>query len=113
MEEALMRALVNAGVGGLIAGLIIFLIYRLTLSVGSKMVRAFESQAEAITRQAGSMEGLTKSIRDFVGRDSSEHREMLVLLRFIAQEQQKFEEVRLEHRERKEQAHPYCPVKPA
>lgn len=108
MEQELLSALINAGVGGLIAALIIFLIYRLVsklaLDVGMRMVKAFESQAE-------SMEGLTKSIDDFVSRDNSEHREMLVLLRFIAQQQQAFEEVRVEHNLRKEQTHPYCPVK--
>ena len=95
MESEILRAAFNAGVGGAIAALVIFLAYklvsRLAMDVGMKMVHAFESQADAITRQAGSMEALTKSIQDFVGRDSSEHREMLVLLRFIAQEQQKFD----------------------
>jgi len=115
METELIGTLINAGVGGAIASLIIYLIYklvsRLALDIGMKMVHAFESQADAITRQAQSMEILTESIKDFVGRDGSEHREMLVLLRFIAQQQQTFEEVRSEHINRKEQAHPYCPVK--
>ncbi len=113
MEDALMRALVNAGAGGIIAAMVLFGLYRLAYSIGLKMVAASEKQAEALSAQAQSMEGLTKSIRDFVGRDNSEHREMLVLLRFIAQQQQIFEEVRLEHIKRKEQAHPLCPVKPA
>jgi len=115
IETELVGTLINAGIGGAIASLIIYLIYklvsRLALDVGMKMVHAFESQADAITRQAQSMEILTESIKDFVGRDGSEHREMLVLLRFIAQQQQIFEEVRSEHINRKEQAHPYCPVK--
>jgi len=115
IETELIGTLINAGIGGAIASLIIYLIYklvsRLALDVGMKMVHAFESQADAITRQAQSMEILTESIKDFVGRDGSEHREMLVLLRFIAQQQQIFEEVRSEHINRKEQAHPYCPVK--
>lgn len=89
-EKEFMKIIIDAGVGGLIAALIIFLVYRMTnglvFNVGMKMVAAFESQADAIARQAGSMDGLTKSIQDFVRRDGSEHREMLVLLKFIAQD---------------------------
>jgi len=85
MEDALMRAIVNAGVGGLISVLIILLMYRLSLSVGVKIVHAFESQSEALTRQAGSIEGLTTSIRDFVGRDNSEHREIIILMKVLSE----------------------------
>jgi hypothetical protein len=87
-------------------------LYRLAGRLGGRFIEAQQGQAEAMGRQAQSMEALTASIKDFVGRDSSEHREMLVLLRFIAQRQQDFEEVRLEHKRRKEQAHPHCPVEP-
>lgn len=93
VEKEIARAVINAGVGGVIAALVIYLAYRMTsglaFRVGMKMVAAFESQAEAITKQAASMEGLTESIRDFVNRDASEHREMLVLLKFIAQDRRR------------------------
>ena len=112
-----MQSFLNAGAGGAIAGLIVYLLYRLVSrlaeSVGSRMVAAFEHQAAAIARQATSMEGMTHSIEEWMGRDSTEHREMLVLLRYIAQQQQAFEEVRVEHNLRKEQANTHCAVKPA
>jgi hypothetical protein len=104
MEQKIYEAAINAGVGGLIAALIIFLTYKLVTKlltdVGVKMTAAFSSQADALTRQAVSMEGLTKSIQDFVVRDNGEHREMLVLLKYIAQRSQAFDKVEREHNER-------------
>lgn len=111
MEEALIKAASEWGPGLLIAALLLAGLFRLASGVGMKMVAASEKQAAALSAQAQSMEGLTRSIADFVGRDGSEHREMLVLLRFIAQRQESFDEVRVEHDRRKEQAHPHCPAK--
>jgi hypothetical protein len=104
MEQKIYEAAINAGVGGLIAALIIFLTYKLVTKlltdVGLKMTTAFTAQAEALTRQAVSMEGLTTSIQNFVNRDNGEHREMLVLLKYIAQRSQAFDEVEREHNKR-------------
>ncbi|GAB4389030.1 MAG: hypothetical protein Kow0025_11890 [Thermodesulfovibrionales bacterium] len=113
MEQALIKAAMNAGVGAFMAVLILIGLYRISGRLGSRFIEAQQRQAEALGAQAQSIEGLTGSIRDFVGRDSSEHREMLVLLRFMAQQQQSFDEVKVEHNYRKKQAHPYCPVKPS
>lgn len=97
MQTELVKAVINAGVGGTIAALIIFLIYKLTsrliMELGSKMVAAFEAQAKAIERQSSSMESLTTSIQEFVNRDNSEHREMLVLLKYLAQNHQEHSHV--------------------
>ncbi len=100
MEKEVLTSVINAGVGGAISALIIYLIYRLvarlTMDVGMKMVAAFESQAK-------SMDSLTKSLQEYIARDNSEHREMLVLLKYIAAKQQGFEIVEREHYERKRQ----------
>ena len=111
MEQEFLKALINAGAGALIALLILVGLYRIASNLGGRFIEAQERQAHALGAQAQSIAGLTRSIQDFVGRDSSEHREMLVLLRFIAQQQQSFDEVRIEHNNRKEQTHPHCPVK--
>jgi hypothetical protein len=111
IEHSLVKALVEAGVGAFIALFILAGLYRMASGLGAKFISAQQSQAEALGAQAQSLEGLTRSIRDFVVRDNSEHREMLVLLRYIAQQQNSFEEVRVEHNKRKEQAHPHCPLK--
>jgi hypothetical protein len=110
-EHTLFKALIDAGVGAFIAVFILAGLYRIAGRLGTQFISAQQSQAEALGAQAQSLEGLTSSVRDFVVKDSSEHREMLVLLRYIAQQQNSFEEVRVEHNERKEQAHPHCPLK--
>lgn len=90
MQESLIRASINAGIGGVIAALIIILIYklasRLFLEIGSKMVSAFEKQATSIDE-------LTKSIQGFVNKDDSAHREQLVLLKYLAQSHQEYAHV--------------------
>lgn len=110
MEEAITKALINAGVGGLLAVLVLVGLYRIVQSLGEKFIEAQRGQAEALGRQAQSLEGLSTALQDFTGRDNTEHREMLVLLRFIAREQNDFDEVRREHNTRKKQTHPQCPA---
>ncbi len=112
-EQTVIKALVDAGVGTFISILILAGLYRIAGRLGGRFIDAQRSQAEALGAQAQSIEGLTRSIQDSVARDNSEHREMLVLLRYMAQQQYALEEVRLEHNQRKEQTHPHCPVKAA
>ena len=107
------KSLVFWGPGALIAGVLIYAVYQFANNIGLKFIEAQRAQADALAAQAQSMEGLKISIQSFLTKDNSEHREMLVLLRFIAQQQQAFDEVRIEHNERKEQAHPHCPSKSA
>ena len=87
-EQVWIKALLDAGAGALIALLILLGLYRIAHSLGIEFIKAQQAQADALSKQAQSMEGLRESIHGFVSRDSSEHREMLVLLRFIAQEYQ-------------------------
>jgi len=110
MEEALIRALVNAGVGAVFAVLMMVGLYRIARGLGVSFIEAQQRQAEALGAQAQAMGGLTSSVREFMRADNSEHREMLVLLRFIAQQQKEFDEVKREHETRKKQTHPHCPA---
>lgn len=110
-EQALVKALMDAGAGALIALFILAGLYRIAGRLGGKFIEAQQLQAEALGAQAQALNGLTRSVQDFMVRDNSEHREMLVLLRYIAQQQHSLEEVRVEHNRRKEQAHPHCPLK--
>jgi hypothetical protein len=108
IESAVLKALIDAGVGTFLALIILLGLYRIANRLGGKFVEAQQRQAEALGAQAQSIEGLTRSVGDMVRNDNTEHREMLVLLRVMAQRQQDFEEVRIEHNRRKEQAHPHC-----
>ena len=88
------KALISAGGGLLIARVILYGVYKLMHRFGGQFVQAQQAQAEALAKQAVSMEGLRDSIQMFVNRDNSEHREMLVLLKYIAQHQESLEEVK-------------------
>lgn len=69
----------------MVMGILILLgLYRLAKSVGMKLVASSEKQAIAI-------EGLTRSIEDFVNRDKSEHREMIILLKVIMEKIERIE----------------------
>lgn len=83
------KALNFWGPGAVICGLMIFALYKLatfTISrFGDKFIASQVALAESAAKQAQSMEGLRDSIQGFVLRDNSEHREMLVLLKYMAQ----------------------------
>lgn len=111
MERELAVALMDAGVGSLIALVMLVGIYRIVSGLGGRFIDAEQRQAEALGAQAQAMTGLAMSVREFIKADSTEHREMLVLLRFMAQQQKAYEEVRFEHEARKQQTHPHCPAR--
>lgn len=97
VEEAVVKALADAGTGAAIALVTLVGLYRALNGLGHKFIDAQERQAHALGAQAQALESITASLREFTGRDSSEHREILVLLRFIAQQQRYVDEVSCEH----------------
>jgi hypothetical protein len=88
MAPDLFKTLIDAGVGGALAALILFLTYklvsRLLMTVGLKIAGSLQAQAEALTKQSVSMESLAKSIQEFCSRDNNEHREIILLLKYIS-----------------------------
>jgi len=92
-----LKSLAFWGPGAVIAGILILAVFKLAKSVGLEFVRAQRELADATSRQAQSMEGLKESMQMYVLRDNTEHREMLVLLKYVSQHQQAFEQVRREH----------------
>jgi cytochrome bd-type quinol oxidase subunit 1 len=74
-----MQALINAGGGLLIALVILIGLYRLADKHGAQFIEAQQSQAAAMGKQAEAMEEMKTSIKEFIGRDNSEHREILIL----------------------------------
>lgn len=82
------NSLFDWGPGTLIAALILYGIYKILLKlgrdVGVKIVGALEKPAEALNKQAESMDHLTGAIEKFMSIDRYEHREMIVLLKVIA-----------------------------
>jgi hypothetical protein len=78
------NAFIDWGPGMLIAALVLYGLYRLTKGVGLKIVAALEKPADALNRQAESMDKLTGSIQGFVDRDRNEHREIIILQKVLA-----------------------------
>jgi len=74
------------GPGLLIALVMLYGLYRLIHSIGLKIVGALEKPTAALMMQANSMDKLTGSIQAFVGRDQSEHREIIILQKVILQQ---------------------------
>lgn len=91
------KTLINTGVGGFIAILMIVLIYRLFNTYGAAFIKAQQDMAKSMAQQAQSMEFMRTGVMKYVERDNAEHREMMVLLKYIAQAQEAFAQVRLEH----------------
>ena len=109
VESLFIKSLSQNALGMLLALFILGGLYKLVNKFGVRFIEAQDKQAEALSQQAQSLAALTTALRDSTARDNTEHREMLVLLRFIAQQQKDFDEVKIEHNRRKEQTHPHCP----
>jgi hypothetical protein len=81
----ILKSLASWGPGSIIAGFMILAFYKLAKSVGISFVEAQQDQAKALGRQAQSMEGFQRALTIFVARDNNEHREMIILLKFISE----------------------------
>jgi hypothetical protein len=79
------------GPGAIIAGLIIFALYKLALRFGGEFIETQKRQAEALGAQAQAMTNLTKSIEGYMSRDNAEHKEMLIMLKLIWEKTEKKE----------------------
>ncbi len=97
MEQALRTLFYDActnaikwGPGMLIALAMLYGLYRLLLHLGKdmglKVVGALEKPAAALNQQAESMDRLTTSIQEYVGRDANEHQEIIILQKVIRRE---------------------------
>ena len=106
--EEIFKSLVFWGPGAVIAGLMLLMLYKLATNIGTKFIETQRDLAINTGKQAQSMEGLQQAITGFVTKDNSEHREMLVLLKYIAQKQPGMEEICRQHTEHREET---CPFK--
>ncbi|MDA8087912.1 MAG: hypothetical protein M0Z75_14585 [Nitrospiraceae bacterium] len=79
LSPQIWQALIQAGGGLLIALVILLGLYRLADKHGTQFIAAQQAQAVAMGKQAESMDEMKSSIKEFIGRDNSEHREILIL----------------------------------
>ena len=67
-------------------------LYCLAQEVGVSIVTAVEKSATALNLQAQSMDKLNNSIQGYVGRDETEHKEIILLLKVISNKVNRIEE---------------------
>jgi len=90
------------GPGALIATVIILSLTKLSakiidkwlggiMDLGKDFIDAQKAQAESLARTAQGTEGLRVCIDNFVNRDNKEHREMTILLKYIAEKVENIE----------------------
>lgn len=83
------------GPGALIATVIVLSLTKLSgkiidkwlgglMDLGKDFIGAQKAQAESLAKMAQGTEGLRNCISEFVNRDNKEHREMTILLKYIA-----------------------------
>jgi hypothetical protein len=58
-------------------------LYRFIKGVGIKIVEALEKPSGALSQQAMSVDRLTQAIHNYIERDLSEHREIIILQKVI------------------------------
>lgn len=104
--EEVAKTLVFWGPGAVLAALIIGALYKLADKFAGRAIEAQQAQAIALASQASAMESLQKSMHDYVNRDNSEHREMLVLMKYTAQHIQALLVVKGEHDRRQTHCQP-------
>jgi len=93
--------IVDWGPGFGLAALVMYGLYLLANSVGLKILAGLEKpaealgkQAEALTKQSISMDHLTTALQNYVDRDQTDHREILILLKVVAERVNNLREIK-------------------
>ena len=86
MSPEVMKALVD--MGGTVVVVVLFLVftYRLVNRLFPQFITTQQDIAKAMGQQAESMGQMKDTVREFVLRDNSEHREIILGLRVVGQE---------------------------
>ena len=82
----LIKILANLGGAVVVAWLLIRMVGKLLGKYGAAFICAQEKMAEAMGRQAQSLSGMKETLCDFVGKDSGEHREIILGLQVVGRE---------------------------
>jgi hypothetical protein len=92
------------GPGAIIAGAMIWALYKLADKFidkfATEFIKAQNAQAESLGKLAQGTDGLKECVQAFTAKDNTEHQEMLLLLKYIAQHQELYMKVAREHEER-------------
>jgi len=96
MDPQLANRIIDQGAGVIVVIVIVYALVRLAMYFGKPFLEAQKQQAPAMLAQAQSMQTqadcmgqMKDSVREFVGRDNNDHREILLGLQVVAKEVQK------------------------
>lgn len=91
-----LKSLCFWGPGALLSGAMIYALYKLADTFIDKFaidfIAAQKAQAESLGRLAQGAENLRDCINNFVERDNKEHREIIILLKYITEKVDRIEE---------------------
>lgn len=90
--EALIQSIIDHGPGMVIAVIILVGLFRLFKDVGLKIADSAHQMASAVEVQTESMKSLGNTFQQYVSRDNTEHREIIILLKVIGEKFDKMEE---------------------
>src|SRR3972149_1936705 len=78
-----LNSIIDWGPGMTVAALMLYGLYRIIKGVGMRIVEALEKPSGALNQQAISMDRLTNALHNYIARDLSEHREIIILQKII------------------------------
>lgn len=81
--EEVLKSLCFWGPGALLAGCMIYAIYKLADKFCTGFIGAQQEQAESMAKMAQSSEGLRDSIQGILAKDNKEHQDILIMLRVV------------------------------
>lgn len=85
-DLTIIKSLIDLGCTVVICALIVIVLYRLAVKFGAAFIAAQEKIAESMAQQAQSLCGMSTSIQNYIGKDNTEHREILLAMQVVAQE---------------------------
>jgi hypothetical protein len=93
-----LKSLAFWGPGAILAGLMIWSLYRLADKFIEKFavdfINAQRAQAESLAKMAQGTEGLSSCVTNYFERDNKEHREIIILLKVITEKLEDLEGAR-------------------
>ena len=92
-ELELINTLVDLGGTVMITTLLMIFAYRLFCRFGGDFIQAQQEIAKAMGRQAQSLSDMKDTVHEFVSKDSSEHREILLSLQVVGEELKKLSSI--------------------
>jgi hypothetical protein len=88
----ILKSLCFWGPGMVIAAIMIAALYKLADKYLGEFIKAEQGQASSLAALAQGTEGLKGSVQASVTRDTTEHREIIILLKCVAEKLERIEE---------------------